>query len=259
MIITDPWFYIFAVPAVICLGLSKGGFAGLGMVATPLLALIMPPLQAAAILLPLLLIQDALSAWVYRKQWDAWILKVMLPGAVIGMGVAWLLVAHVSDGAIRLLVGVIALVFSAHSWLRRNRPIEAVKRPHAALGWFWGGLSSFTSALIHVGAPPYFAFVLPQRLEKMVYVATTVWFFAIVNWLKVVPYFALGQFSTGGTRDLGGPDPARNRRQCSGHLARAAHQREGVLQDHLCAGVPSRRRTHPPGHRRSVLAVSRFT
>jgi len=198
MIITDPWFYIFAVPAVVCLGLSKGGFAGLGMVATPLLALIMPPLQAAAILLPLLLIQDALSAFVYRKQWDAWNLKVMLPGAVIGMGIAWLLVAHVSDGAIRLLVGVIALVFSANSWLRRNRPVEAPKRPSAALGWFWGGMSSFTSALIHVGAPPYFAFVLPQRLEKMVYVSTTVWFFAVVNWLKVVPYFALGQFSTNG-------------------------------------------------------------
>ncbi len=197
-IITDPWFYLFAVPAVIFLGLSKGGFAGIGMASTPLLALVMPPLQAAAILLPLLLLQDVLSTWVYRKEWDPWNLKVMLPGAVIGIGAAWLFAAQVSDGMIRLVVGLIALGFSAQAWWKRGRPVERVSRPSAVMGSFWGALSSFTSALIQIGAPPYFAFVLPQRLEKMVYVATTCWFFAIVNFMKVVPYAALGTFSTAG-------------------------------------------------------------
>src|ERR671910_2993929 len=96
--IADPLFYVFAVPAVVMLGLSKGGFSGIGMVATPLLALVLPPLQAAAILLPIILLQDVLSCWIYRRNWDPWNLKVMLPGAAVGVGAAWLLAAYVSEG-----------------------------------------------------------------------------------------------------------------------------------------------------------------
>jgi len=80
-LITDPLFYLLAIPAIVALGLGKGGFAGVGMISTPLLALTMPPLQAAAILLPILLCQDAISVWVYRRQWSGWNLKVLLPGA----------------------------------------------------------------------------------------------------------------------------------------------------------------------------------
>src|SRR5947209_20316614 len=103
-VIADPLFYMVAVPAVIFLGLSKGGFSGIGMVATPLLAIIMAPLEAAAILLPIILVQDAVSVWVYRRVWDPWTLKVMIPGCVIGVGAAWLLAAYVPGGAIRLVV-----------------------------------------------------------------------------------------------------------------------------------------------------------
>ena len=196
-IITDPLFYAFAVPAVIMLGLSKGGFSGIGMVATPLLALALPPLQAAAILLPIILLQDALSCWIYRRVWDPWNLKVMLPGAVIGVGAAWLFAAYVSDAVIRLVVGLIALGFALNAWLRRKR-VDEIAQPNPAHGVLWGGMAAFTSTLIQIGGPPYFAFVLPQRLEKMIYVGTTVWFFALVNLMKVAPYFALGQFSTAG-------------------------------------------------------------
>ena len=81
-IITDPVFYMLAVPAVIALGLSKGGFAGVGLLATPLTALYLPPLEAAALILPILITQDAISVWWYRKDWDRWNLKVLLPGAL---------------------------------------------------------------------------------------------------------------------------------------------------------------------------------
>ncbi len=196
-IITDPLFYLFAVPAVIMLGLSKGGFSGIGMVATPLLALLLPPLEAAAILLPIILLQDAMSCWVYRRVWDPWNLKVMLPGAVVGVAAAWLFAAYFSEAIIRLSVGLIALGFALNSWLRRNRPAVTVQ-PKASHGVVWGGLAAFTSTLVQIGGPPYFAFMLPQRLEKMLFVGTTVWFFALVNLMKVAPYFALGQFSTSG-------------------------------------------------------------
>src|SRR5499426_581083 len=101
-IFTDPLFYLLAVPAVTLLGLGKGGFAGVGMIAAPLLALALPPLQAAAILLPILIVQDAISVWVYRRDWDAWNLKVLLIGSIFGVAIAALLAAHVSDAHVRL-------------------------------------------------------------------------------------------------------------------------------------------------------------
>ena len=168
-IITDPLFYAFAVPAVAMLGLSKGGFSGLGVAATPFLALVMPPLQAAAILLPIILLQDALSCWIYRRAWDPWNLKVMLPGAVVGVLAAWVLAAYVPEAAILLLVGIIALAFAMNAWLRRKR-VDEIAPPKAAHGTAWGALAAFTSTLIQIGGPPYYAFVLPQRLEKILYV-----------------------------------------------------------------------------------------
>lgn len=196
-VIADPLFYLAALPAVIFLGLSKGGFSGIGMVSTPLLALILPPLEAAAILLPIILIQDAISVWVYRRVWDPWNLKVLIPGAVLGVGAAWMLAAYVSDAVLRLVVGLIALGFVAYTVTRAFLPGEP-PRPRASHGVFWGALSGFTTTLIQIGAPPYYAFVLPQRLPKMIYVGTTVMFFAAANVMKVAPYAGLGQFSAAG-------------------------------------------------------------
>src|ERR1044071_6452233 len=131
-IITDPLFYLIAIPAVVCLGLSKGGFTGIGMVATPLLALIMPPLEAAALLLPILLVQDAFSVWIYRRVWDPWNLKVMLPGCVVGVALAWLFAAYVSEAAVRLMVGLIAIGFIVYALIRHLLPGEP-PRPRASV------------------------------------------------------------------------------------------------------------------------------
>lgn len=68
-LITESMFYVAAIPAVIFLGLAKGGFSGVGTAATPLLALYLPPLEAAALLLPILLSHDMISIYVYRREW----------------------------------------------------------------------------------------------------------------------------------------------------------------------------------------------
>ncbi|MCZ7641653.1 MAG: sulfite exporter TauE/SafE family protein [Pseudorhodoplanes sp.] len=199
--INDPIFYLIAIPAVLAIGLAKGGFAGVGLLATPLLALYLPPLEAAALLLPILLIQDAISLWWYRRDWDAWNLKVLLPGAVIGMGIGWFYAAQVSDAAIRLVVGAIGVLFVAHAWgvaafnaLRKRGP-AGPRKMSAASGMFWGAVSGFTSLLTQGGGPPFQIHILPQRLPKLTLVGTTTIFFAVVNALKIGPYFALGQFS----------------------------------------------------------------
>jgi uncharacterized membrane protein YfcA len=192
-IISDPYFYCAAIPAVIMLGLAKGGFASVGTTATPLLALYLPPLEAAALLLPILISQDLISIYVYRRDWDASNLKILLPGAVIGMAFGWLIASHVSDSAVRLAVGIIGVAFVAYMWLRR-----AIVEPHRMStvgGVFWGALSGFTSFMTQGGGPPFQVYVLPQLLPKLVLVGTTTMFFAAVNAMKIIPYFMLGQFT----------------------------------------------------------------
>jgi hypothetical protein len=200
-VITDPLFFLIAIPAVTLLGLGKGGFSGLGMVATPLLALIMPPLQGAAILLPILIIQDAISIWAYRHYWSAWNLKVLIPGGALGMGAGTVFASFVSNAAIELTIGAIGLGFVIYHWVGR-RLIPALReagdkprRPPVPLGILWGAMSGFMSLLIQVGAPPFQIHILPQRLDKLTLVGTSVIFFAFLNQMKIVPYFLLGQFS----------------------------------------------------------------
>jgi uncharacterized membrane protein YfcA len=193
-IVTDPLFYLLAFPAILLLGLGKGGFAGVGMISTPLLALTMPPLQAAAILLPILLCQDVISAWAYRREWSAWNLKVLLPGSVVGVGAAWLFAAYVPNAYVEIAVGFTGICFVIYMFFAHvpTRP----QRPSVLAGMFWGSLAGFTSTIIQVGAPPYQVHILPQRLDKLTLIGTTIIFFALVNVMKLVPYFALGQFST---------------------------------------------------------------
>ena len=182
-IITDPFFYVVAIPAVLFLGLSKGGFAGVGIAATPLLALYLPPLEAAALLLPVLITQDLISLYVYRREWDASNLKIMLPGAIIGMAIAWLFASIISDNAVRITVGLIGLIFVIDVW-RKRAQLEP-RRMGPAAGVFWGAVSGFTSFMTQAGGPPFQVYVLPQRLPKLVLVGTMTIFFAIVNALKL--------------------------------------------------------------------------
>src|ERR1700682_4030397 len=193
-VITDPLFYPLAIIAVTALGLSKGGFAGVGVMSTPLLATILPPLQAAAILLPILIVQDMISIWVYRRDWSAWHLKVMLPGGLLGIGIAWALATQVSDAFVRLVIGLIGVSFALNAWFGRQSP--DAKTPSVPGGIFWGVFAASPSTLSRPGAPPFQVYVLPQRLPKLTLVGTYTIYFAVLNVLKIGPYFALGQFST---------------------------------------------------------------
>ena len=195
--LTQPSFYLAAIPAVILLGLSKGGFAGLGVLSMPMMALTIPPVQAAAITLPVLMVQDAVSVWAYRHAWDRANLKILLPGAAVGILLAFLFAAQVPDAAVALALGVISIVFALRRFIGGRAaqapvPSSALNRP---LGWFWGAVAGFTSMIAHAGGPPFQIYVMPQRLPRDVFVGTGVVFFTLVNLIKVPPYLALGQFT----------------------------------------------------------------
>lgn len=192
--ITDPGFYVIAVFAVLLLGLAKGGFSGVGQVATPLIALSVPPLQAAAIVLPILLVQDIITVWAYRRDWNAWNIKVMLPGALIGIAIGWVLAAHLNDSYIRLALGVVTFVFVMNYWT--GLAVKLTPKPSAKTGLVAGVLSGFTSMIAHAGAPPFQMHIFPQQLDRITLAATAGVYFAALNYIKVIPYFALGQFTT---------------------------------------------------------------
>lgn len=190
--LADPWFYAAAVPAVLLFGISKGGLGGgAGLLAVPLMALVVPPADAAAIMLPVLLVMDAIGLWAYRRDadWDA--LRVLIPGGLVGIVVAALVFGLMSDDLVRLVIGLIAVGFCLWRWL----PKRAVTRtPPPAAGLFWGAVGGFTSTLAHAGAPPVNTYLLARRPEPAAFVATMVFLFAAVNLAKLPPYALLGLF-----------------------------------------------------------------
>jgi len=194
--IDAPLFYLVAVPAVLLAGISKGGFGGgLGVLAVPLMALFVSPLQAAAIMLPILCTMDLFNIWAYWRRWDLKALLIVGSGAMIGIAVGTLSFRYLEPWAIRLLIGAIAVGFALNAWLKPGRT-DAGPRPHSwPRGSFWGGVAGFTSFVAHAGGPPVNMYLLNQRMEKTRYQATTVIFFLVINYVKLVPYSWLGQFT----------------------------------------------------------------
>ncbi len=179
--------------AVLLTGISKGGFGGVALLAVPLMALVISPVRAAGIMLPILIVMDAVSVWSYRKSWDKRLLFLMLPGAVLGIVIGGLLAGYVGDRFVLIFVGIIALAFSAYSVFKPKGNAGFIK-DNKPLGVGASIIAGFTSFLAHAGGPPYQIYTIPQGLPKTVYAGTSVMFFAVVNAVKLVPYFMLGQF-----------------------------------------------------------------
>jgi len=194
MLHVDPLILATACFAAFLVGLGKGGLASMGTFAVPLMALTMSPIRAAAILLPVFVFSDIFALWAYRHHFSSRNLKILIPAACVGITCGWAMASRVSDSAVAILVGMIGLGHCLNSWrLRRHPPV-----PHSAdvpRGLFWGGVLGFASFVSHAGAPPFQVYVMPQRLPKLIYAGTSAIAFAAVNALKLVPYWALGQFS----------------------------------------------------------------
>ena len=192
--IADPWFYLAATIAVLIVGIAKGGLGGgIAVVGVPLMAMVVSPVRAAAILLPILLVMDALALRVYWRLWDWHNLRVLLPASLIGTALGFLTARYFSADGLRAVVGVVALVYAARYFVG-SAPADG-KRPHVGAGVFWGATAGFTSFSIHAGGPPLQAYLLPQRLHRTTFQATSVLFFFVVNWSKVVPYAWLDQWN----------------------------------------------------------------
>lgn len=189
--ITDPLFYAVAVPAVLLLGISKSGFgAGFGSLAVPLMAFAITVPQAAAILMPVLLLMDLLGMAAFRKDFDPALLRFLVPFGLVGTAVGTLLFKVLNAQAVAAIVGAFTLLFLAQRLLFPPRPGSAP--PPKWLGALLAVTSGFTSFVAHAGGPPINAYVIPLRLSPVKFTATMAFFFFVVNLSKWIPYAWLG-------------------------------------------------------------------
>ncbi|WP_163559264.1 sulfite exporter TauE/SafE family protein [Halomonas sp. NO4] len=171
-------------------GVSKGGFAGgFGGLSVPLMALAIGPIEAAGLLLPLLLVMDAFTVKAWWGRHDAVEVRRLVPGLVVGVAVGTLLAGRLDEDGVRLLLGVLSLLFAAYMLVKpaASRPIS----PRWAL--LAGSGCGFTSFLAHAGAPPLNLYLIPRRLAKETFIATSAIAFAAVNLIKLPPYLWLGE------------------------------------------------------------------
>ncbi|WP_252015678.1 sulfite exporter TauE/SafE family protein [Vibrio sp. SCSIO 43140] len=191
-VVNDPLFYVMAVPAVLIYGIGKGGLGGaLGIIAVPLMALVVAPTQAAAILLPILIVMDIFAVRHHYKNADYRVIKSMLPGALLGVLLAGLFLGVTSEAGLKLTIGLLSLAFCFQYWLGGERERS---KPSAFSAWFWSSLSGFSSTAIHAGGGPASIYLLPLKLEKVTLIATMAVLFGLINLAKVIPYLALGEF-----------------------------------------------------------------
>jgi uncharacterized membrane protein YfcA len=194
-IITNPQFYMIAVPAVLLYGMGKGGLGpSVGAITVPALSLVISPMQAAAIMLPILCVMDIFAIWNFRKQFDPRHLKILLPAGIIGIVVAALMLGKLQPGTLRIIIGTIVIAFCLNYWLRDDS--RSRKKGGRVSGFFWGAIAGFTSTQIHAGGPPISIYLLPQKLDKVIFMGTIAVFFGAVNYIKLIPYTLLGAFDT---------------------------------------------------------------
>ena len=192
----DPMYVACAVLAVTISGLGKGGFAGLGALSMPIMAQGVGAVEGAAILLPILVVQDAVGVWAFRRTWDRTILKSMLPGMALGVALGYALAAVVNEVVVTGVVGFLSMAFGLYRlWLERGGKIPVSSSLPDWVGVLFGVAAGFTSQIAHAGAPPFQMWVIPRRLPRDILVGTTAIAFAAMNWMKVPAYAALGQFT----------------------------------------------------------------
>ncbi|OLP61056.1 hypothetical protein BJF93_03090 [Xaviernesmea oryzae] len=194
-------FYLVAIPAVLLVGFSKGGMGeALALMGVPLLSLVVSPVKAAALLLPILIAMDMVSLWAWRKNGDRRTLLILLPGALAGIAIGWATAAVVPRDALRLIIGLIAVLFALRYavlvWRARHGYVMTPKPHRPALAVLLGAFSGYGSFVAHAGGPPFQVYALPLQLPPRDYTGTMVRFFAILNAVKLIPYFALGQLDT---------------------------------------------------------------
>lgn len=199
-VLTPDLIFWIASLASLLVGLSKGGLPAIGMLSVPLLSLVMSPMKAAALLLPIYVMSDMVGIFLYRRHVSAINLRILMPAGILGILLGWGTAAFVPERVITFLIGLMGATFCIHVWLGKGRT-HAAKPAHRGWGSLWGVVSGFTSFISHAGAPPFQIYMLPQQLPKLQFAGTATLFFALINAAKIVPYQFLQPYTLLGLRE----------------------------------------------------------
>jgi len=187
--------WVVTALAILITGISKSGLGGaLGGLAVPFMSIWISPKDAAAVMLPILIAMDMVGIRAWRGKADWHDLKIMIPGALAGIGIGALTFGVMSDQMVKILVGLIAVCFSLDRLLRKGEKAAVGQRPSKYFGWLCGAGSGLTSTLAHAGGPPVMMYLLSWRQPRETFVATTVFFFAFINLAKLPFYIGLDLF-----------------------------------------------------------------
>ncbi len=183
---------VWLLLAATIVGLAKGGLSSAGSLAVPLLALFMNPLEAAALLLPVFIVTDWFAVWLYRRDYSSRNIAILVPSIFAGIFVAMLIVPFTPEAVLLVVTGGVGLWFCMRSWFGKR--IETARGAEIVPGVFWGILTGITTFITHSGAPPSQAYLLPQKLPRLVFAGTLAITFAFANVAKLPGYYALGFF-----------------------------------------------------------------
>ncbi len=193
----SPFALAVAMLAGLLIGLGKGGLAGMGTVSTPLLAIVVGPVLAAGVLLPVLISQDIVSVWAFRRDWDRRTVALMLPGAVAGVLTGWAAAEYLPTLSIMAALGLVSVAFAgwrlSAQWWPATSPHRQLPDGLAPL---FGYATGLTSQIAHAGAPPFQIWAVHRRMAPAMFAGTGAVLFAVINWIKVPAYVALGELDT---------------------------------------------------------------
>lgn len=187
-------FWVLATVAATCVGVSKGGWPVVGMLSVPLLSLVISPVVAAGLLLPVYVVSDMFGLYAYRHEFNKRVVLVIAASGTVGVAIGGLTAHIVPESFVTLIVGIVGFLFAIYMIVRDTLTGEE-REGKLSSGIFWGVLTGFTSFVSHAGAPPYQIWVLPQRLPKIVFAGTSTITFAYINAIKLIPYYMLGQIN----------------------------------------------------------------
>jgi uncharacterized membrane protein YfcA len=188
-------FLVMLVVVTFIISLSKGGLGGMaGSLSTPLMALVLPVNQVLGLLLPIMLLADVFSIALHWRRWNARLVWLLIPGGVVGVSIGTYFIANVSTQVLKIGLATIALLFVVYKLLEK-RILGSIKYQEKNWhGWLAGSTAGFTSAMAHSGVPPISIYLMLQNVTPRVFVATSVLFYALLNWIKVPFYYFTGMF-----------------------------------------------------------------
>ena len=189
---TDNETLLLVIAAIVAflIGLSKGGLGGTaGALAVPMMALVLPADKVIGLILPILMLADIFAVSFHWGKWNAKLILLLLPGAIIGVTIGTLFITNAPTETLQTLLGVIVLIFALYKVFEKRILGLITYKSRNWHGIAAGTVTGFSSALAHTGGPPISIYLLMQKVTPAVFIATSALFFFILNWIKVPYYF----------------------------------------------------------------------